>query len=130
MAYAVQRRTSELGIRMALGARRLSVIGMVIREALAQGLAGVVIGVPAAIAGVRLVANQLYGVSVNDPMIFRRRGSGSSAVPQRRGLSPCTACFARRSADRVAVRVNVCTHPAGRLDNRVETFAGCFANSG
>jgi predicted permease len=67
MAYTVQRRTSEIGIRMALGARRVAVIGMVIREALAQGFAGVVVGVPAALAAIRLVANQLYGVSPSDP---------------------------------------------------------------
>ncbi len=67
MAYTVQRRTSEIGIRIALGARRASVIGMVIREALAQGFIGVAIGVPAAFAALRLVANQLYGVSPNDP---------------------------------------------------------------
>jgi predicted permease len=67
MAYTVQRRTSEIGIRIALGARRVSVIGMGIKEALAQGFAGVVIGIPAAIAAIRLVVNQLYGVSPNDP---------------------------------------------------------------
>jgi predicted permease len=67
MAYTVQRRTSEIGVRMALGARRVAVIGMVIKEALVQGFAGVVVGVPAAFAAIRLVANQLYGVSPNDP---------------------------------------------------------------
>src|SRR5205807_775354 len=67
MAYTVQRRTSEIGIRIALGAGGLSLIGMVIGEALAQGLAGVVIGIPAAIAATRLAASQLYGVSPTDP---------------------------------------------------------------
>lgn len=65
-AYAVQRRTSEIGIRVALGARRGSVVKMIIREALAKGVAGVLIGIPAAFAAVRLVVNQLYGVSPND----------------------------------------------------------------
>ncbi len=67
MAYAVQRRTSEIGIRIALGARRGAVVGMVIREALVQGFIGILIGVPAAFAALQLVANQLYGVSPNDP---------------------------------------------------------------
>jgi predicted permease len=67
MAYAVQRRTSEIGIRIALGARRGAVIGMIIREALVQGVIGIVIGVPAAFAALQLVANQLYGVSPTDP---------------------------------------------------------------
>src|SRR5205085_3885784 len=58
-AYAVQRRTSEIGIRIALGARRASVIGMVIREALVQGLIGILAGIPATFAALQLVANQL-----------------------------------------------------------------------
>jgi predicted permease len=66
-AYSVQRRTSEIGIRIALGARRAAVIGMVIREALLLGFIGTLIGVPAAFATLRLVANQLYGVTASDP---------------------------------------------------------------
>jgi macrolide transport system ATP-binding/permease protein len=67
MAYAVQRRTSEIGIRIALGARRGTVIAMVIREALVRGFIGILVGIPAAFATLQLVANQLYGVSPNDP---------------------------------------------------------------
>jgi predicted permease len=69
-AYAVQRRTSEIGVCIALGARRASVVGMVIREALVQGLIGILVGIPAAFAALQLVANQLYGVSPNDPKYF------------------------------------------------------------
>jgi ABC-type antimicrobial peptide transport system permease subunit len=67
MAYLVQRRTSEIAIRIALGARPVAVIGMVIRDALVQGVAGLLVGIPAAFAMARLVANQLYGVSPTDP---------------------------------------------------------------
>jgi macrolide transport system ATP-binding/permease protein len=67
MAYVVQRRTGEIGVRMALGASRGMVIGMVLREALVQGVAGVMIGIPAAFAATQLVASQLYGVSPTDP---------------------------------------------------------------
>lgn len=67
MAYMVRRRTSEIGIRMALGADRGMVIGMVLREGLFQGVVGVLIGIPAACAATQLVANQLYGVSPTDP---------------------------------------------------------------
>ena len=67
MAYMVQRRTSEIGIRMALGANRGMVIAMVLREALFQGVVGILIGIPAAFAATQLVANQLYGVSPTDP---------------------------------------------------------------
>jgi predicted lysophospholipase L1 biosynthesis ABC-type transport system permease subunit len=67
MAYVVQRRTSEIGIRMALGANRGTVVGMVLQEALFQGVVGILIGIPAAFAATQLVANQLYGVSPADP---------------------------------------------------------------
>ncbi len=66
MAYMVQRRVSEIGVRIALGAARGEVVGMVIREALAQGIAGVLIGVPAAFIALRLVASQLFGVGPTD----------------------------------------------------------------
>ena len=67
MAYVVQRRTSEIGVRIALGARPRAVMGMMIRDALAQGVVGLLIGIPAAFAVTQLVANQLYGVSATDP---------------------------------------------------------------
>jgi macrolide transport system ATP-binding/permease protein len=67
MSYLVQRRTSEIGIRIALGARRAAVMAMVIREALAQAGAGILIGVPITFAATRLIASQLYGVSPADP---------------------------------------------------------------
>jgi predicted permease len=72
MAWVVQRRTSEIGIRIALGARRNTVLGAVMREAMVQVVAGMLIGVPAAFVAIRLVANLLYGVSPADP--------GNSAV--------------------------------------------------
>jgi len=67
MAYLVQRRTSEIGIRIALGARRGVVIGMVIREALAQSAAGIVVGIAMTFVATRLIASQLYGVNPADP---------------------------------------------------------------
>jgi predicted permease len=70
MSYAIQRRTNEIGVRMALGARRAAVIRMMVRESLVQGFAGIIIGIPIALAAFRLVANQLYGVSANDPRYF------------------------------------------------------------
>jgi predicted permease len=63
MAYVVQRRTGEIGVRMALGATRGSVIAMLVREALAQAFTGIAVGIPSAFAATHLIANQLYGVS-------------------------------------------------------------------
>lgn len=68
MSYASARRTSEIGLRMALGAARSSVLGMILRESLLLALAGVAIGVPAALAATRLVASKLFGVSPADPL--------------------------------------------------------------
>jgi len=65
-AYTVTRRAREIGIRMALGARAGSVVGLVMREVLVLVLAGVVLGLPTAVALCRFVAAQLYGVASND----------------------------------------------------------------
>ena len=65
-AYTVVRRTSEIGIRMALGAERTRVIGMVMRGAMTQALLGLVVGVPVAMLCVRYIKTQLYEIaSVN-----------------------------------------------------------------
>jgi macrolide transport system ATP-binding/permease protein len=67
-AYAIARRTSEIGIRMALGAQRLDVMAMVIRRASAQVGIGLAIGLPLALAASRLLSHQLYGISGHDPV--------------------------------------------------------------
>jgi predicted permease len=69
-AYGVARRTNEFGIRMALGADRGNVLALVLRAALTQVCVGLAIGIPAALAGGRMLANQLYGVKSYDPRIL------------------------------------------------------------
>jgi predicted permease len=66
-SYAVARRTSEIGLRMALGADRPNVIRMVMRGALMLVALGLAIGIPIALLGARLMADQLYGVRAWDP---------------------------------------------------------------
>jgi ABC-type antimicrobial peptide transport system permease subunit len=67
MAYAVARRTSEIGLRMALGAGRGAVIWMVLREVCVLAAVGLAIGVPAALGTSRLIESFLFGVRPNDP---------------------------------------------------------------
>ncbi len=67
MAYRVTRRTREIGIRLALGAGRTSLVGMVMREVAVLTAAGVAIAVPLARLLSRLVAGQLYGIAPDDP---------------------------------------------------------------
>jgi putative ABC transport system permease protein len=69
-AYSVERRTSEIGIRMALGADRMSVLRMVLRGAFMQVGLGLAIGIPVAILGGHLMASQLFGVKPYDPLIL------------------------------------------------------------
>jgi predicted permease len=68
MSYFVARRTNEIGIRMALGATRSSVVAMVMRGALWQILIGLALGIPAALFTGHLMASMLYGVGSFDPL--------------------------------------------------------------
>jgi predicted permease len=67
-AYTVEQRTNEIGIRMALGANRKTVLSLVLRSAFVQVLIGLAIGIPAAIGAGRAITDQLYGVKPYDPL--------------------------------------------------------------
>jgi ABC-type antimicrobial peptide transport system permease subunit len=67
-AYTVAQRTREIGIRMALGAERAKVVGLVLSGASWRVLGGLLLGVPLAIGAGRLISSQLYGVSSWDPL--------------------------------------------------------------
>jgi ABC-type antimicrobial peptide transport system permease subunit len=66
-SYSVARRTSEIGIRMALGAQRSRVVWMMLREVLVLASVGLAIGVPAAVAASKLIESFLYEMKPNDP---------------------------------------------------------------
>ena len=67
ISYTIARRINEIGIRMALGARRSRVLWMVLRETMLLALAGIVIGVPVALGSARAVSSRLFGLSPSDP---------------------------------------------------------------
>jgi predicted permease len=94
MAYRVSRRTPEIGVRMALGAQRRQVLWMVLRESLAVCAAGIVVGLPVAMACSRLLRSMLFNLSPFDPLAFLVALVGVSvvtllatAIPARRASS-------------------------------------------
>jgi predicted permease len=100
LAYRVSRRTSEIGVRMALGAQRGQVLWMILRESLLLCLAGVAVGLPLAFASMRLLRTMLYGLGPNDAVSFIAALAGitivavaASLIPARRAASvdPLTA---------------------------------------
>ena len=70
MSYFVARRTSEIGVRMALGASRSGVLALVLRGAVGQILVGLGLGIPAALLAGHLMASELWGVGSYDPSAF------------------------------------------------------------
>ena len=70
LAYSVNQRTREIGVRMALGAPRAQVLRMVVREGMIVGAVGVVSGVVAALVVSRVLSSLVYGVEVRDPMTY------------------------------------------------------------
>jgi predicted permease len=68
MTYAISRRTSEIGLRVALGAERANILRMVLVDALRLVVIGLAIGIPLALASARLLVTQLHGVSPADPL--------------------------------------------------------------
>jgi putative ABC transport system permease protein len=85
MSYAVEQRTREMGIRIALGARPRDVLRLIIREGLRLAVAGTGIGSLCALLLARAVSHLLYGVSANDPLIFFGVASALMSV----ALSAC-----------------------------------------
>jgi putative ABC transport system permease protein len=70
MTYAVTRRTREIGIRMALGAQRRDVLGLIVFNGVLPAVGGLAVGVGGALALTRLMATLLYGVQPSDPLTF------------------------------------------------------------
>jgi macrolide transport system ATP-binding/permease protein len=95
MAYAVARRTNEIGIRMALGAQPGRIVWIVLREVLLLTVAGLAIGLPVAYATSHLVQSFLFGMKANDPVAI------SIAVSILLGSSLIAGYFPARRASRI-----------------------------
>jgi putative ABC transport system permease protein len=70
MAYSVQQRTREIGVRLALGAEPAGVRNMIVRQGVGIALVGIVIGIASALALTRVIASSLFGVTARDPISF------------------------------------------------------------
>jgi predicted permease len=93
LAYRVSRRTSEIGVRMALGAQHGQVLWLILRESLLVSGAAILAGVPVAIAGARLMRSMLFGVQPGDMISFLLALFGvilvalaASIIPARRAM--------------------------------------------
>jgi predicted permease len=88
MANTVVRRTNEIGVRMALGAQSSGVLWMILRETLMLVVAGIAIGIPAALGAVKLIASQLFGLTAADPLTLAGAAVLLGGVAAVAGLVP------------------------------------------
>jgi predicted permease len=87
-AYSVAQRTREIGIRMALGAQRMSILDLIVREAMLLTLAGLGIGLGLALVAGRLIAAQLFGVAPSDGLTISSALALMVAVTGAASLAP------------------------------------------
>ncbi|HWN44138.1 MAG TPA: ABC transporter permease [Thermoanaerobaculia bacterium] len=94
LACSVSQRVHEMGVRIALGAKRRHMVALVLQRGMALALAGIALGLAGALAATRLVAGQLYGISATDPASFM-------AIPLLLLAVALAACWApaRRAMD-------------------------------
>jgi ABC-type antimicrobial peptide transport system permease subunit len=88
MAYTVVRRTNEIGIRLALGATRADVLGMILHESLVLVAIGIAIGLPATNVATRLISARLFGVTPTDPLTIAAAAALMLAVAAVAGFLP------------------------------------------
>jgi putative ABC transport system permease protein len=95
MAYTVSQRSSEIGVRMALGASTVSVLRLVLRQGIILAAGGLILGIAVAVAGTRLYSSLLFEVRPTDPIVYL-------AVAVLLGLVVLIACYApARRASRI-----------------------------
>ncbi|HEU0174923.1 MAG TPA: ABC transporter permease [Blastocatellia bacterium] len=88
MSYTVARRTHEFGVRMALGAQAADVLQLVMRETFLLALAGVALGIPAALVATRWIESQLFGLTPHDPLTITLVTLSLTAVMALAGYLP------------------------------------------
>ena len=100
LSYTVAQRTGEMGIRVALGARQSEIVGLILRRGLVLVIAGLGVGIVAALAGSRILSHLLFGIGAMDPLTYVVASVaivtvalGASYLPARRaaGVEPMVA---------------------------------------
>ena len=102
MAYAVNRRTNEIGIRIALGAKRTQIAAMVLRETLLLVIIGLALGIPSAMGASHLIRSEMYGLKPDDPVTLLLASSVMAAIAVLAGFLP--ARRAMRTDPMIALR--------------------------
>ena len=97
LSFHVTRRTHELGVRMALGAPRSHVLGLMLAMGGRLVLIGLGVGIAASLASTRLLRSQLFGVQATDPLAY-------VAVVVLLGAVTLLACYVPRAAPRASIR--------------------------
>ena len=125
MAYAVARRTREIGIRMALGARRGSVLSVVLRRTAILVVVGTLAGVGLSLAAGRVFSQILYGISATDPLTYALAISMMAAVAGVGLLGPGHAGDVGGSSNRIknGISLLACNFPLTRHRNAWHTTA-------
>ena len=105
MSYSVLQRTHEIGIRMALGARRPEVLALVVKQGMALALMGIAAGAMLSLGMTRLISGMLFGITATDPLTFVgvARTARDCGVPRK--LPARSSRFEGRSHGGVALRV-------------------------
>jgi ABC-type antimicrobial peptide transport system permease subunit len=90
LAYRVNRRTAEIGVRMAVGATRGHVVWMILRNSLVLSAFGVAAGIPLALLAARALSSSLYGVKAIDPFSYILAAAGVAAVALAASAAPAS----------------------------------------
>jgi ABC-type lipoprotein release transport system permease subunit len=95
MSHTVTRRTPEIGVRVALGARQSAVLGLIMREVMWLVLAGIAVGVPVTLATSRMLSGMLFGLTPNDPSTL------AISTATLAGVAGCAGYLPARRASRI-----------------------------
>jgi putative ABC transport system permease protein len=105
ISYSVSRRTTEVGIRVALGAQSADVLKQVLTEGARLVAIGLTFGLAGSLAATRLIATLLFGVKPTDPLTFTAVSAILASVTLVACYIPSTARHARRSHSRIEIRI-------------------------